>query len=254
MSFLNRDFFLEIKKGNVPGHRPYDKFGKNFSIDTGTVDDIWSGGGVYGFYPDSAQPMEIVSGLEQDTLTFGGGAWTCTVEGLDNNFDIQSETVNLNGTNVVSLTNTYTRVYRTYVTNAGSIGSNVGQITCRIQSNGTVASIISSATNQTLMAIYTIPRNEIGLLNSFYGTTGKGKDAEIILRTRRFGEVFQYKRTVDVFENSYIEKFMISLAFPPKTDIKLSAQTDNNGTPVKGGFHFMLVKSTAVNSSNISFS
>ena len=45
-------------------------------------------------------------------MTPGTGARTVLIEGLDENYDIQSETVTMDGTTNVVTTNTYIRLFR----------------------------------------------------------------------------------------------------------------------------------------------
>jgi len=48
MSYLfNRDFYLELAKGNVPKHSILTRLGHNSVVSTGTTpEDIWGAGGV----------------------------------------------------------------------------------------------------------------------------------------------------------------------------------------------------------------
>ena len=50
MSYLaNRDFYLEVAKGNIPGHSSINKFGNNPAVATSSTETIWSGSNLYTF-------------------------------------------------------------------------------------------------------------------------------------------------------------------------------------------------------------
>jgi hypothetical protein len=55
-------FLIEVAKGNVAGHTVMNKFGANPDIDILTApEDVWDGGGIYSFFPATAQSMEMES-------------------------------------------------------------------------------------------------------------------------------------------------------------------------------------------------
>lgn len=66
---FSRDFLIEVAKGNIAGHSFVHKFGKNEDLGTGAREDIWDGGGTYGFWPLTAQSMELLSSSANDTGT-----------------------------------------------------------------------------------------------------------------------------------------------------------------------------------------
>ena len=67
--FGSKEFYLEIAKGNIPGHSHVNKFGHNESIDTGTVPEtVWDQGGVW-VPPTAARTHDIASTSANDTGT-----------------------------------------------------------------------------------------------------------------------------------------------------------------------------------------
>lgn len=91
------DYLLEVAKGNIPGEHLINKFGANPSITTSTdPEDIWDAGGIYAFYPTTAQPMEAISSVGNDTgvvLSSGtatGGSLTTLI---DTGATFQTDTV-----------------------------------------------------------------------------------------------------------------------------------------------------------------
>jgi hypothetical protein len=161
MSYItNREYYLEVARGNVPGASIMNKFGHNPIVPT-TGADIWGGLGLYGFYPTSGQSLEIVSTDTNDT-NLGTGAWTVIIFGLDGAGLEVDEIVIMDGLNPVALTtHQYTSVYRAVVITAGGATlTNVGTISIRISGGGTVAAVIGIDDGQTQMTHFTIPANK----------------------------------------------------------------------------------------------
>jgi len=95
-------------------------FGFNPDVDTSSLpEDLWRASAVYVF-PPSAAVLRLVSDSANDTLA-GTGARTAEILGLDANYMLQSETVNMAGLTQVLTTNLYLRhcknrgVYRAFL-------------------------------------------------------------------------------------------------------------------------------------------
>ena len=132
------------------------KFGYNPAITTATdPEDVWDAGGVYP-WPTAAAATNIVS-TDADDTDGGSGARTVWVQGLDSDGMLIDETVTLNGTSQVNLTQQFYRVFRARVVLSGATGTNEGDI--QIRHNTTALAQISQGYGQTLMAIYTVPAN-----------------------------------------------------------------------------------------------
>lgn len=251
MTYLrSRNFLLDVSMGLVPGHSIVNKFGANATADTGH--DLWTGGGVYGFYPTTAQSMELVSD-DPDDDDGDTGARTVLVYGLDGSWDVVSETVTLNGVGAVNLTeHTYLRVFRMIVMSAGSSKTNEGTISCQIQTGGTVAAEIAAGAGQTQMAIYTTPNGKTGyFLKGYVGVADDDKAGESAL--------FQWKmRLNDTADGAWAIKGEMGLntlasswwqyeygaavgPIPEKTDIRIMTKTMTAVMGVVGGFDLLLV-------------
>ena len=176
---FSTDFMTEVSKGNVPGHSAINKFGHNPLTTTG--DDVWSGGGVYAFYPTTAQSLDIVSTSTDDNAT-DSGARTVIIYGLDANWAEQNQTVTLDGDSEVALTGTtWMRVYRAIVLTAGSGGTNAGIITVEIVGSATVAANILAGDGQTQQVIYTIPSGKTGyFIKGYVGISDDDKNGEVV--------------------------------------------------------------------------
>lgn len=85
------DYLRDIAEGRIPGRSVINKFASNPLIETGTdPETVWTGGGLYGFYPDTAQDMEAVSSNVGDVgalrisgVATGGGYTTIEDDSAD---------------------------------------------------------------------------------------------------------------------------------------------------------------------------
>ena len=245
------NFYLEVAKGNVPGHSIINKFGHNAAATTG--DDIWSGGGAYGFYPTTGQLLEVVSTSTEDDDTTGDGTWTILVSGLDANMDLQTATVILNGTGVVAIpTLLWRRVYRAVCLTGGVTGTNEGTITIRIASAGTTAAVIAVGDGQTQMAIYTIPNNHTGYFLKGYtalaNATFQGElgNFQWLLRPNN-GDTGQWAvqgqiGLVNVGSSHWQYEYGAPAGpLPEMTDIKIKMSSASDTMDSVGGFDILLV-------------
>ena len=230
------DFYLEVAKGNIVGHSAVHKFGANFDVSTGTTPEtIWSAGGLYPWsvFP-IAQTLYILSTSASDTMGV-------VVEGLDENYQPQTETVTLTGTTAVTTTNTFVRVFR-----MATDVLNVGDITARVTSaSGTVVAQIDTGYGQTLMAIYTVPAGQTAYMTALDTTVQKNKDAQIRLFQRPTNQDFRIAHMAETFESSYRYDFAPPLRFPEKTDLEIRAsEADTNNTRVIANFDLVLAVNT----------
>lgn len=163
------DFYKRVAMGDVAGWTTVRKFGAIDNVSTTAT--VVATSGTYQT-PTTAQALEILSSDANDTSA-GTGARTVTIEGLDEDWAFQSETVTMNGTSAVDLANTYTRVFRMYVATSGTYAtstasSHAGTITLRGDGGGatwaTIGLVSSVATGQSQIAVYSIPAGKRGYL------------------------------------------------------------------------------------------
>jgi hypothetical protein len=214
------------------------KFGQTPAATT-TFETVWAGSGNY-VYPSSSMVMRIVSDSVNDA-TGGSGAVNVTIEGLDANYAMQTETVELTGVTPVTLTNDYVRVYRAYVSGASITALNDGKIYI-FDDAGTVTvagvptattdvfAVIASDTNQTLQAVYTVPRGYTGYLMNF--TTAGGTATNNPLRLQESGAMGGFPIR---HENS------IPVKYSATTDIEFRCRSSASGALVDASFEVLLV-------------
>ncbi len=156
-------FFLEVAKGNIPGHSVVHKFGHGL-VSTTLVPV--STGLVYQT-PLTGVSLEIVSSSLLDALD-DTGAWEYTVMGIDANYDLITQVIPAHatlGTTAVALPIDMLRVFRWYVSASGSyatqsVGSHAGTLTLRVAGAGATWDTIGAApfpAGQSEIGAYTVP-------------------------------------------------------------------------------------------------
>lgn len=239
--------YLEIVKGNVPGHRSIHKFGRNPTIGGATFEVVWNGGGQYtGFDATEAQICEVFSDDDDDTA-LGGGARDVLIQGLDANLIEQEELVQLAGTTPAETTKEYLRIYRAYVMNAGVSAGNVGDLTARQKTTtANIFMVMPPGYNQTMIAAYTVPLNTTGYIAyAFAAFTGNPASSSALRLKGRFpGSVFRVmgELSINASGSSIITReYVVPLEVPPGTDILIEANSSGTSIGVVAGFDLILV-------------
>lgn len=202
--------------GYMPGATVVEKFGSRDGVGSGAFEPIWRQATTYPFQT-SAQSLEVVSdnAVDDDGNT---GAWTVTVEGLDANWAIQTDTKTMDGTNAVALDGTWIRVNRAYVATAGTGTVNAGNITVQVAGAGAVLAQIAATFGQTTQAIYSVPAGKTLYLLDWELSTGKGDEIDIRGRFRLFGGAWRIGREALVYQGSKIAR-LLATPMPAKTDL-----------------------------------
>ncbi len=244
---------------DVGGILYVNKFGRSADVDGGVTTDIWDGADgatstdVW-VPPTTARLHNIVStSVADDGFPAGTGARTVSVQGLDENWDLASETVTLNGTTDVATTITYVRIFRLIVLTVGSGGGNAGVITATAQTDATVTAAIAIGNNQTLMAIYTVPAGMSGRLLAYYASANRASPTGATLNIRllvkpdasRSDAPYQLKHIIGVTRdgNTYMRHyFRHAMIIGEKSDIVMRVQdASNNDTDVSAGFDLEII-------------
>ena len=227
------------------------KFGYNAAVDaSGPAEvDVIAADGLQTFLTSAADAADIdiasTSTADDGDPTSNTGAHTLTIEGLDADYMLQSETVTLNDLTDVHPVNDYLRIHRAFVISAGSGGKNAGTITIDVGGSNTLA-VILPGHNQTLQAAYTIPANyKAGWLLGYdihvdKKAAGAYIKAAIIIRP--FGEVWQYKELFQASSDDHLTfAYKMPFRISPKSDIRLTVwDASADSLPVSGGFEIFL--------------
>jgi hypothetical protein len=248
------DPMLEISKETVPGHTRIHKFGH--LEDAGTsLEVIWSPGGNYNF--TNVAELQNISSTDADDTVGGTGAWNITISGLDANWLPQSEVIQLNGQTPVQSVNTYIRVNRAFVlepqatmaleaTNEGDIYIGPGAVVAGVNANP--RAFIGANYGQTFMAIYTIPANCTGYLETYtISTFTTNKEFEVYLAISEFElgnrRIEEYHLEPIEFQNDYVPPRPLQ----SKTDIWVMGEVDVGTGKIAVAFDIILVDDEFVN-------
>lgn len=224
------------------------KFGQNPNIGIATdPEDVWNGGGIYTGHPSgSPETINIVSSSTADNgVTPGTGALTIQVEGLLTALSESYTTENftLNGTTPVVSTSTWYRINRCKVLTAGSGGQNAGTITVNHSTTtANVFCVMPATYNQTSIAAFTIPANNIGAIRgvdfSASRASGAAGSATVSIRVRdSITGVYQVKDVIHITTGSPAsEDFeLYPIPLPAGADVKLTVEeVSDNATLVSG--------------------
>jgi hypothetical protein len=221
-------FDLQVSRNQIQGHKTLFKFGNNSDIN-GTLETIWSQGGIYA-YPASAIAMKVSSSDNADDVA-GTGARTVVVQGLDQDYNEASETVSLDGQTEVLTTTTFIRVFRAFVATAGSGGTAAGTIyvgtgTVTTGVPATIYAAIPLGENQTQMALWTVPAGYTLYINGGIFSAASNNVAQYVLGkfvVRPFGGVFRNVADITVNSNVFRYDWSVPLVVPEKTDIEARA-------------------------------
>ena len=219
------------------------KFGYNPAAGT-TPETIWDGGGLYS-YPTVADTVTVVSDDAKDDINAGVGARTIKVYGLDVNYEKVTETLEMDGVTPVIGEVEFLRVYRVVVKTVGSEGDNAGTIDIDHTTSEDLLARILPGNGQTLMCVYTVPKNKILLIVSGSAGVGKGHDALIQSMARPIGEGFQVKNIRALYQNSQGQAHPVPFVFDEKTDIEMRASTSVGTVAVASDFNFYEIDKTA---------
>ncbi|TFH41463.1 MAG: hypothetical protein E4H01_14945 [Lysobacterales bacterium] len=159
---------MEVARGLVQGTEFNNKFGRNIATVTG--DAIWATSNAY-VEPASAELCNVTSTSIQDDNDAGTGAGAIIITGINELYDVVTETVLLNGTANVSTVNKYWNIHRAYVSAKAPTGTDAGAagiITIISTAAGTpTMATLALGFNQTQSAIYMVPRFHTAYINMF---------------------------------------------------------------------------------------
>ena len=242
MTQLNKIAYLEderikISRGQIKGAIPVHKFGAVSSMSTATTGTIWDKN-------DTIYPWSVWN-AGANTITVNSSSASdvnarVIVVGLDANYDILQEEIVLSTQTGNSSSNNFIRVHRAYM---NSVNTNVGTIS--IKNGSTDVALITAGFGQTLMAVYTIPRNYSAYLYQGTCSAQSGADGTGNMFVR-YGDTSTF-RIAHSFEvagagGQYAYNFSFPPELPEKSDIDVRLTTRSNNGRYTAAFDLLLVK------------
>ena len=222
---------LSIQRGNVGNFSGVHKFGLNTAVGSGDFETVWDGNNTY-TYPSSSGTATATSSDTDDNTG------TVKIFGLDSNYDFAEETLTIGGS---AGTITFIRVFRAVMITANTGTANVGTITITV-STTTVAQI-RAGYGQTLMCVYTIPRNYNAYLMQIDLGSSKDLENEIRFISKEIdnGNVWNTRAFITT-RGGFMEKnYAVPVKFTEKTDLELVAKASATSS-VSAGFELILEK------------
>jgi hypothetical protein len=248
---------LAIAKGDVSGTTFEHKFGNAPDFDsTDLTVTVWDGAEDGTAWENMVYDYSTTADIDSISSSNAGDTQEITVVGQDINYNIVTQTKNLNGQTRVALDTPLFRCYRAYNSNATNLVGHVfvyvnGATTGGVPNNNDdIRAIIDPINQQTEMAIYTVPAGKTGYMRSWYAATaGASKNANyfITLRSREATRVFRVKHTSALNEtgtSAYQHTYVEPEVFPEKTDIEMTVSILGTGVTaasVSAGFDMVLV-------------
>lgn len=231
---VEKDYYTEVNRGNVPGVSMVGVVGQDDTVGTSFA-DVWMGVGSL-VYPTADESWEVVSDNANDTAA-GTGARTVTIIALDDTYaQLATVTVSLNGTTPVALPNgaTYFRKNLFVVATAGTVGPDglaTGNITLRVASAGATRGLIQAGNNGSFCSHYTVPLGKSALWIQSSIFSPKNEDVTVRSRFQLGGVgVFSVGGSVNVYQNDLIFPFKTGLELPEKSEFLFQAKTVNVAT------------------------
>jgi hypothetical protein len=220
---------MHIALGHYPKVSHVHKFGARTGILT-TASTIWDNGSTYPWDAFNTAGVATVSGASD-------AGKLVTVDGLDANYDRVSETIAVGATGAVE----FKRIFRGFMAEAANDGD------IEVNVNSQMVMQINEGLSQTLMAIYTVPRNHTALLMKGVATSGKDKDMLVEFYGRFPDEngvygPFRIQHIANMYQSSYVYEFATPLPLPEKTDldVRVRGYGADNSAHVSAAFDIVL--------------
>lgn len=233
-SFGDKNFLLEVAKGNVTGHSLVSVFGKNPLVGSTAIEDIWDPGGVR-TDPTANETWEALSDDANDTSA-GTGARTLRSVYLDDLYAEKTTDTTMNGVTPVTMPADMFRHIRTRVLTKGTSAGNEGNITIRVSGVGATRAQINAPNangkgqeNRTLDSHYTVKAGHTAFVAKFLGGINKNEDVELELKSTIGADgiyanrltLYLYQSLIDSTADNFSEPFI------EKTDIKVQSISSN---------------------------
>ena len=226
---IDLPYGIPVQMGIVDNFSGIQKFGYNGSVGT-SFETIWDGGGDYTFLTSAGTATATSSNTGADN------SGTVKIFGLDSNYDLAEETLTIGGS---AGSTSFIRVFRAIMLTATTGNANVGTISITVSS--TTVAQIQPTYGQTLMAVYTVPRNYRAYLVQLDVGSSKDLENEIKFRIKGIdnGNVWNTRSFITT-RGGFIEKnYYIPEIILPKTDIEMRAKSSATSS-ISGGFELLL--------------
>lgn len=223
--------------------------GFNPDVDAIAEEDIWDVGGTY-VYLTAASVLDCVSGSAEDN-PLGSGIGYLKIKGLNAEWDMIEETVELNGLTPVSTTQAFIRVLDVVGSQPNAADPNlraVGQIDLKVGTNIQAAILPNNTASSS--SLFSIPRGYTGFFSLYYASGGVNNDFVLKFAHREYNDIFNLGPNLNIHQQQYpVVNFipLIGLA-EEKSDVKFVAQSNTLNGEVNAGYQLILVRNDYLDS------
>lgn len=255
--FGSTEYLTEVARGNVDGESLVHVLGRNDNVGT-MIRDINMNNVLFTFLT-AASTLNAISDNPNDTIA-GGGARVIKIEGLDANFDLVEDVLDMNGTsNTLATSVSFIRVNKVLVTETGTYastlaGSNLGNITVNTTGGGSsVQGFIDG--NQidpglSQDAKYCIPNAHTAIIVGAGMNVESNKAARLMLNVRAEADdvsvPFIPRRSGGLIDGltgfHSLEQSILNIKLEAKTDVWGSAVATAMNTQVGAAITLLLIK------------
>lgn len=231
---------IDIASGNYPGASSIFVHGFNSSFANGVEESFWQGSSLYPWttwdsYAGTGTTLNVVSSNAGDTQTV-------LINGLDENFEVLTESVTLTGTTPVTTTGTFMRTNSLQIT-AGA--SNAGTITVVPTGSAVVVDQISPGFGASQNAQYTIPAGYTGYVMQGSAQIGKGQDGTAYFKVRPYGAAFSTQFVILLYQDTFQYEFSVPFVVPEKSDLDLTMVASSSRTAGTCAYDILLMQNVA---------
>lgn len=234
---------IQVSNGDIDGVGYIEKFGYQADVPNGDIATVWDSTGLYD-YLDTATTVTVTSDNANDNPT-GTGARQVEIQGLDQDYNLVLETVDLGATSIT----TFIRVFRVRVCVSGGSNPNEGVIS--VTGGGkTLAQIGKLANNadghgQTNMCVYTVPAGKTAYLTQWTVSSGK-QNADTVAKLMSRDTLhpadgaWNAKDIAEIQASAFIKDYKVPMKFTEKTDIEVRAFS-SSGSSCSSSFNLILI-------------
>ena len=230
---------IQLANGQLAKTSFTHKFGAVPAMSQNQTGTIWDVNDT--LYPWSALSTPLTVNVERNDAADDGH--TITVQGLDQDWNFQSEDIVINGADTTGV-RLWRRVNRVFCTAGGD--TNTGDIDIEAGGiGGTTIARINAGKGQTLMSVYTVPAKHTAYLHQGVCTVQANADATVDMFVR-YGnqETFRVGHSFEVSGTGgpYLYQFTVPIRIPEKSDIDVRATMRSNNARITAAFDMVLVR------------
>jgi hypothetical protein len=225
---------MQIAQGLIAGHTTEQISGYNPTTSAG--DAVWSAAAPY---PWSSLVTAQTLYLKSSTNNATDRGMPILIDGLDSNYNNQTEVLTLDGTNSTTAVASTKQFLRVHSIMCNGANTNAGDITTHVTSGtGTVVSKLSAGRGIAKAGVYTVPAGYTGYL--FKGDASSTAATVVNFMGRYYGKAFMVLHVAIVDNSTYIYDFPFPLTLPEKTDMYTVIEAGSGKTAVN--YEILLVQ------------